>query len=103
MTPEVTISPSRMDLGKIDSKEPMEFWFEVNNQTDKVLDLKPWAACGCTTPSVLPSRLEAHGSAKLKASFDPTGKHGLQEKGLGVTYFVDGIQKSVSATFLARI
>lgn len=100
---EVSISPTRMDLGTIDGTKPMEFWFEVTNNTPNVLDFTSWASCGCTTPLILPSRVEPQGKAKLKVSFDPTGKSGLQEKMVGVHYFVEGNQKTAGATFIARI
>lgn len=100
---QVTITPSRMDLGKIDGNKPMEFWFEVSNNSGQLLDLTTWASCGCTTPLVIPSRVEAGAKAKLKIKFDPIGKLGLQEKQVGVHYFVDGNQHNAAATFIARI
>lgn len=100
---EVTIEPSRMDLGKIDPIKAIDFWFEVTNHTDKTLDFQTWASCGCTTPQIIPSKVEAGQKAKLKAQFNPTGKTGLQEKMLGVHYFVDGNKKSVGTTFIAMI
>lgn len=100
---EVTISPDRMDLGKIDPNKAIDFWFEVTNHTDKTLDFQSWASCGCTVGTILPSKVEAGAKAKLKASFNPTGKTGLQEKMVGVHYFVDGNKKSAGATFIARI
>lgn len=100
---EVSINPTRMDLGIIDGTKPMEFWFEVTNNTPNVLDFTSWASCGCTTPLVLPSRVASGEKAKLKVKFDPTGKNGLQEKMVGVHYFVDGNQRTAGATFVARI
>lgn len=102
MGQEVTISPSIMNLGQIDNK-PRKFWFEVKNNTDKELDLSAWASCGCTTPQVIPSRVAPGAISKLKVEFDPTGKSGVQEKGVGITYFIDGQQKNTGATFIAKI
>lgn len=100
---EVTIEPQRMHLGKIDPNKAIDFWFEVSNNTDKVLDFTAWASCGCSTPQVVPSKVEAGGKTKLRVQFNPTGKSGLQEKGVGVHYFVDGHQKAAGATFIATI
>lgn len=100
---EVTLEPQKMDLGTIDGTKAIDFWFEITNNMDRELDFHPWASCGCTTPVVLPSKVQAGQKAKLKVSFNPTGKSGLQEKGVGVHYFVDGHQKAVGATFVAKI
>lgn len=100
---EVTISPERMDLGQIDGDKQRDFWFGVTNNTDHTIDFTAWASCGCTTPAIIPTRIEAGQSGKLIAAFNPIGKSGLQEKAVGVNYTVDGKQKSVSATFIARI
>jgi len=102
MGQEVAISPASMNLGRIDNK-PRKFWFEVKNNSNMTLDLATWASCGCTTPKVVPSRVEAGGIAKLHVEFDPTGKSGLQEKGVGVTYVIEGQQKNTGATFIAII
>lgn len=91
-----------MDLGKIDNK-PRKFWFEVRNNHHATLDLAAWASCGCTTPIVVPSRVEPGQTAQLRVEFDPTGKSGLQEKGVGVTYVIEGHQKNTGATFVANI
>jgi predicted nucleotidyltransferase len=99
----IVISPSKMDLGKIEPNKERSFWFEVTNNTDQELDLKAWASCGCTTPQIVPSRIQPRGISKLIVKFDPTGKSGLQEKGIGISYFVDGVQKNAGATFIAKI
>lgn len=100
---EVVIKPSIMDLGQINPTEQRDLWFELTNNTDQELDFKAWAACGCTVPSIVPSRVAAGASAKLKATFNPVGKTGMQEKTLGVTYMINGNQKGAQVTFRAKI
>lgn len=103
MPNELTASPARMDLGKIDPREPKKFWFGVKNNTDEYIDGIPWASCGCTVPQLVPSRVPAQGSARLMVEFDPVGKSGLQEKNVGIKYLIDGKEWSISLTFVAQI
>lgn len=99
----VSISPIRMDLGQIAGDKQIDFKFEVTNNSDMTLDLIPWASCGCTTPQVVPSRVAPGAVAELRATFNPQGKTGLQEKALGVNYFISGDQRSSGVTFIAKI
>lgn len=100
---DIIISPTMMDLGKISGDESKRFWFEVKNITDKDILCKPWASCGCTTPQLLPSIIPSGGYSKLNVEFDPSGKSGLQEKNVGISYDKNGTPFSISVTFRAII
>lgn len=68
MEPLVSINPVRMDLGQIAGDKEVKFTFEVTNNSSQTLDLHPWATCGCTTPTIVPSRVEAGQRAELRAT-----------------------------------
>lgn len=99
----VTISPVKIDLGVIPQDQIVDFAFEVTNNSDKEFEFLPWASCGCTLPTISPAKVGPGEKAELKASFNPQGKRGLQEKGVGVNYFVSGDQRSAGATFVAIV
>lgn len=96
---DILISPTLMDLGKIEGTSPKSFWFDVANTTEKDILATPWASCGCTTPQLLPSIIPSGGYSKLKVEFDPTDKSGVQEKNVGIKYEKEGKPFSISVTF----
>lgn len=97
------IKPTHINLGQLNPGQKREFDYTIFNTSSQDIRVLPWAACGCTVPSVVNNIVPANSFTKLKAVFDSTGKSGVQEKTMGINYTESGEAKSISVSFTAKI
>jgi len=101
---EILVSPTVMDLGIIDASNPRSFEYNVTNLGYRELGLSVAASCGCSVPSIEPALLAPGQGGKVKVTFDPLGKSGMQEKSIWVSYDDPIKGKQVTTvTFRAQI
>ncbi len=72
---------SDQDLGQIKEGQILEISFNFKNTGSKPLVIsKAWASCGCTVPETPKEPFAPGQSGVIKASFNSTGKAGLNHK-----------------------
>ncbi|MBM3413531.1 MAG: DUF1573 domain-containing protein [Bacteroidetes bacterium] len=65
------MNTEKYDFGKIKQGEPVTYFFEIKNISDKPLVVEnSWASCGCTTPERITEPIQPGTSAKLKVQYN---------------------------------
>lgn len=67
----VKMNTEKYDFGKIKQGEPVTYYFEIKNISNKPLVVEnSWASCGCTTPDKIAEPIQPGASAKLKVQYN---------------------------------
>lgn len=98
-----TAVENKIHLGELPQNTVHAFSFEIENTSN--LDITPTlsASCGCTIPKLNPKIVLALGKSTVNATFDTTGKSGLQSKNININYIVDGIMKVLTINFVSTV
>lgn len=84
--PVMTFDKTEHDFGSIKGTEKVQYVFKFKNTGEAdLLISKAVGSCGCTVPEYPKDPIKPGQTADLKVSFNPTGKHGQQQKTVTVT------------------
>lgn len=100
--PVMTFDKTEHDFGMISSGAKVDYSFNFKNTGEADLIItKAVGSCGCTVPEYPKEALKPGESAKMKVSFDSSGKHGQQQK--TVTIITNTEKGTESLTIKASI
>ena len=94
---------NKIHLGELPQNVIHDFSFEIENTSNADIAPTVSASCGCTIPKLNPKIIPALGKSTVNATFDTTGKSGLQSKNININYVVDGILKTLTINFVSTV
>ena len=97
------LSTHDVDLGTIEQGVTKHFQISVKNTSGTPITPRLSASCGCTTPTLEPATVPAHGVSQLLVKFDTMGKQGFQSKNAYVNYTNNGNPIQLLLNFKANI
>jgi hypothetical protein len=84
--PVIQFAENEYDFGKIKEGDVVEHTFQVTNTGDAPLIIQnASASCGCTVPDWTKTPIEKGGKGFVKATFNSSGKSGVQNKTITLT------------------
>lgn len=100
--PILTFEKLEHDYGMINPTENVHYSFKFTNTGEAdLLISKAVGSCGCTVPEFPKDPIKPGQSAQMKVSFNPSGKHGQQQK--TVTVFTNTASGQEKLTIKASI
>jgi len=79
--PEITVEKLSHDFGDITDSKSVSYDFQFKNSGKSELKiLKVQASCGCTAGKPDQTELKSDEKSKIRVTFDPTGRAGIQVK-----------------------
>ena len=81
VAPKIVLKPATLNLGNVPQQTQRTFELEIANEGTKTLLIKEvTASCGCTAAVVSQKMVRAHGSSRVRVTFNSLSFRGTIEK-----------------------
>ena len=98
----LTVTPNWVDLGKLESLEPISHTFTFEVKGGDVTIERIITGCGCTTSKLPKSNYQESEQGQITITFDPCGYNGLVYKEMSVEYRTPEL-KSAPFSLIANV